>query len=100
MKQVTVLQMPVENEKKFMSIDFLKENGLTINPEEYKVVFFGDMDIEDAEDVYMRLQGRKPEGFTGHSLSVSDIVCISGRSFYCDDYGFVDITWSEYGEAA
>ena len=84
----------------FASIDLLKEMGLEINLEEYKTVWTGDMDIEDAEDVYMALQGRKPEGYMGHSLSVSDIVIIDGMTFYCNDYGFVDITWTPYGEAA
>lgn len=91
--------MPVENEKKFMGIDFLKKHNLHIEPTEYNIVFSGDLDIEDAEDVYMKFQGRKPEGYTGHSVSVSDIVCINGMSFFCDRFGFVDITWSEFGEA-
>ena len=104
MKQVTVLQLNEQNPstryKKFASIDLLKDMGLEISLEEYSIVWSGDMDIEDAEDVYMKLQGRKPEGYKGHSLSVSDIVIIDGTTFYCDDDGFVDITFSKYGEAA
>lgn len=92
--------MPAENSKAFMSIDFLKKHSLHINPEEYKMVFSGDLDVEDAEDVYVMFQGKKVEGYTGRSVSVSDIVCISGESFYCDSVGFVNITWSEYGDAA
>ena len=104
MKQVTVLQLNAQSEnaryKMFASIDLLKKMGLEINLGEYNIVWSGDMDIEDAEDVYVKLQGRKPEGYKGHSLSVSDIVIIDGTTFYCDDYGFVDITFSKYGEAA
>ncbi len=86
--------------KMFASTDLLKDMGLEISLSEYNIAWSGDMDIDDAEDVYMKLQGRKPEGYKGHSLSVSDIVIIDGTTFYCDDYGFVDITFSKYGEAA
>lgn len=104
MKQVTILQISEQSKdahfKMFSSISMLKHLGLKINLEDYKEVWHGDMDIEDAEDVFMKLQGQKPEGYKGHSLSVSDIVIIDGTTFFCDDYGFKDITFSEWGEEA
>jgi hypothetical protein len=49
------------------------------------------MDVEDAEDVFMALQGKKPEGYKGHSLSVSDIVKMDGKLLFCDSWGFTKV---------
>ena len=35
-----------------------------------------------------------PEDFTGHSMSVSDIVeTPDGRLWYCDSFGWEEVTW-------
>lgn len=75
----------------FASLDMVKRMGLKVKHENYKVVYDGDLDAEDPEDVYVALQGRKPEGYRGHSLSVSDVIEFGGRFFYCDSYGFVEL---------
>jgi len=46
----------------------------------------------DLEAVYERFNLRRPAGFQGHSLSVSDVVEVGGRFYYCDAVGFVDVT--------
>ena len=96
MKEVTILQInnKVENAhyKMFSSMRMLQSMGLQFNPNDYEVVYSGQMDVEDAEDVYMRLQWTKPNGYNGHSLSVSDIVAMDGKVLFCDSVGFKDIT--------
>ena len=96
MKQVTVLQLDGSKSvearyKMFSSLDMLERMGLTVKLSEYKKVWSGEMDIMDAEDVYRTLQGDKPDGYKGHSLSVSDIVMIDDEIMYCDSYGFEKI---------
>ena len=73
---------------KFMPYGDLKEYGLKFEPSRYKPVFSGEMEVRDLDDVYSQLQGKKPEGYSGHSLSVSDVVVMDGKAYYVDDYGF------------
>ena len=97
MKQVTILQINenVENAKykMFAPLARLKRLGLQFNKNDYKVIYSGELNVEDAEDVYMFCNiGQKPNGYKGHSLSVSDIVYMDGKYFYCDSFGFVDVS--------
>lgn len=96
MKEVIILQIndKVENahNKMFFSLAMLERLGLQFNKNDYKVVFKGMMQVDDAEDVYMRLQFTKPEGYKGHSLSISDVVYIDGKYLFCDSFGFVDVS--------
>ena len=96
MKEVTILQINdnVENAhyKMFTPLERLERLGLQFDKNDYKVVFKGTMDVEDVEDVYMRLQWTKPNGYRGHSLSVSDIVYMDGKYMFCDSFGFVDVS--------
>lgn len=89
MKQVTILQIPTESRdrRKFMPF-----NSKDFDPSIYTEVYSGTMDVEDAEDVYMRLQWTKPQGYKGHSLSVSDLVQMDGKTYFCDSFGFKDVT--------
>ena len=47
------------------------------------------------EDIYYRFNVSRPAGFTGHSLSVSDVIVINAgqtkRAFYCDRIGFKEM---------
>lgn len=45
------------------------------------------------EDLFEIFNLKRPLNFKGHSLSVSDIVCVDSKTyFYCDSFGWVDIT--------
>lgn len=49
-------------------------------------------DIHDfLEDLFVQLNMTHPDGFTGHSLSVSDIVEIDGVRWYVNGIGFVKV---------
>ena len=43
------------------------------------------------EAVYVKFNTNRPEDFRGHSLSVSDIVSIDGRLYYCDSYDWQEL---------
>ena len=97
MKQIKVLQINTKvknaNYKLFSSLSMLKAMNLKLDKNDYKVVFDGQMNVEDAEDVYTFCNiGQKPNGYKGHSLSVSDIVLIDGKYMFCDSFGFKDVT--------
>jgi hypothetical protein len=62
----------------------------------YNEVYSGE--VESSENVMGVLEGlfRKfnfnhPADFKGHSLSVSDIVELDGKYYYCDSFGYVEL---------
>ena len=59
----------------------------------YKKVYEFEEDYEGdinslLEGLFIRFQGTKPSGYSGHSLSVSDIVVVDGNKYYVDSFGF------------
>lgn len=43
------------------------------------------------EDLFYVFNMDRPEDFTGHSMSVSDIVEVNGEFYYCDSFGWEKI---------
>ncbi len=91
---------------KFSSLEFLKKHKLMkkLTPDLYGFVYEGTTAGEDTdemlEDIFMRFQGMKPEGFNGHSVSTSDVVVMDGKTYYCDEYGWkeIDLDLSSVGQ--
>ena len=54
---------------------------------EFEEDYEGDMNSL-LEGLFIRFQGIKPSGYSGHSLSVSDIVVVDGNKYYVDSFGF------------
>ena len=65
---------------------------------DYKEVYSGTVvPNEDGpkatlEDLYQKFNIDHPADFKGHSLSVSDVVELDGKFYYCDNVGWLDIT--------
>ena len=63
----------------------------------YDLVFAGDLPCSNLEDIYRMFNIDRPDGYTGRSLSVSDVVQIQDESaneptfHYCDSFGFKEI---------
>lgn len=70
--------------------------GEAAKPENYDLVYTGSLDdFEDSnklEAIYTKFNLDRPEDFTGHSLSVSDIIVMNNEAHYVDSYGFVDVS--------
>ena len=64
--------------------------------DDYEVVYEGeveDYNIEYAlEKLFDLFNICIPEDFEGRSMSVSDVVELDGKYYYCDDFGFKKIT--------
>ena len=91
--QIRVYQIDSRKDEKsafalFMRYGDLKRYGLKFDASRYKPVYTGEMNVRGLDDVYSQLQGKKPEGYKGHSLSVSDVVVMDGKAYYVDDFGF------------
>ena len=93
----------IDRDKDNGSLSFLnyentvKRTGGRIRSEIYRKVFDGDVECGGLEDVYFMFNENRPESFTGHSLSVSDIVEIENSDivekgfYFCDSFGFKKI---------
>lgn len=79
-----------------MDYNFTMEHG-GIDESSYKNVFYGDMEVDNLEDIFQDLNaGDKPYTYRGYSLSTSDIIEViegaddrlNGKCFFVDDIGF------------
>ena len=80
----------------FMSSNYLKEHNLAVSYENYDAVYSGQLSgTETLDDLYMKFNIERPQDFTGHSLSVSDIVALRQNDVvschYVDSIGFADV---------
>ena len=80
----------------FESLSFLKKMGLSVESKNYSEVYTASLKQgTDLEDIFYEFNMHRPEDFTGHSLSVSDIVVVhngeTDRAFYVDRFGFTEI---------
>lgn len=81
---------PDRHYKIFESYDKLIEYYGKIDMNDYNCVWEDDFaDDEDTlEDIFARFNMNHPQGFKGHSLSVSDIVEMDEVKYYCDYIGW------------
>ena len=94
MKKIRIYQLPVEHKAKFMGLEFVTENNIMPKLEDYNLVWEGEVeDGSDLDDIYRIFNVNHPEGYTGHSLSMSDVVFMDGKYFYCDDYGWEEVSF-------
>ena len=81
---------------RFEPLDSIHRNGLSVKPENYELVYQAPLAAGvSLEDIYTRFNINRPADFTGHSLSISDIVVLheNGRdtAHYCDRLGFSQV---------
>ena len=85
---------------RYMSMNLLKKQGLTIQRENYEAVYTGTISRsgetdERLEALFSRFNNYRPDDFKGHSLSVSDIVALKQNGVvschYCDSIGFTQL---------
>ncbi len=81
---------------RFANTDYLATHNLAVEGNNYAYIYGGRLNVEDTLDsIYERFNLHHPEGFMGHSLSVSDMVVIQRngetRAYYVDSFGFTEI---------
>ena len=81
---------------RFEPLDSIHRNGLSVKPENYELVYEAPLTAkDDLESIYTRFNVDRPADFTGHSLSVSDIVVLhqdgKDTAHYCDRTGFSEV---------
>jgi len=84
----------------FMGMDWLEQKGIPVEKSNYTALYTGDMPTSETsmgvlEQIYVNFNLQRPADFTGHSLSVSDIVALKQEGVvsyhYCDNIGFKEL---------
>ncbi len=84
---------------KFMGYSFLEKYKFSPSRRDYIKVYEANLEDMDLEDIFILLNTTRPEGFKGHSLSVSDIVVLKATdtgkesAFYVDSFGFKNLSF-------
>lgn len=81
---------------RFEPLERLQAVGLKVDRANYELVYTAPLrDSDTLEDIYRRFNIDHPQDFTGHSLSVSDIVVLHHgdheTAHYCDSIGFKEV---------
>ena len=86
---------------RFMNSEYLQKKGIEPQYENYELIYTGDLakdgsQIEKLEDLYRIFNIEHPQDFTGHSLSISDIVALKQAGVvsyhYVDSIGYKELT--------
>jgi len=84
----------------FESIDHLLKYGLTVDHQNYNLTYTGHFEaVGDANvtlnSIYEKFNEDRPKDFTGHSLSMSDVIVLEQNgaltTHYVDSFGFKEV---------
>ena len=80
----------------FEPYERLQAGGLSVDPANYEQVYSAPLEPGmTLETIYQKFNLDHPADFTGHSLSVSDVVVLhqagEDTAHYCDSFGFQDV---------
>lgn len=81
---------------RFEGLDRLKNHGLEVEKDNYNLIYTAPLqEGQTLDDIFEQFNLFRPEDFTGHSLSVSDIVLIHrdgvNTAQYVDTFGFQEL---------
>ena len=92
------LESVKNSHKLFERWDWLQKYDGGFNFKEYKLVYEGETNLDEKldnitilENLFYRFNMNHPENFHGHSLSVSDVVILDEKMYYCDSCGWKQI---------
>jgi len=92
--------IPENTAQRFMGTDYLEKSGIPIEHDRYEAVYTGELPHDgDTQDklnaLYQTFNIDHPADFTGHSMSVSDIVALRQAGVvschYVDSWGFKEL---------
>lgn len=85
-----------ERTYQFMGMREASSLGFEIHGEDYELIYSDRLGMEDTLDsLYEKFNINHPQDFTGHSLSVSDVVVMrkngEAKAYYVDSFGFTEL---------
>ena len=81
---------------RFMGMSYLQEKGLNVAGEDYQFIYGDELKEGDTlESIYEKFNMDHPADYTGHSLSVSDVVVMKKdgelTAHYVDSFGYQEL---------
>lgn len=78
-----------EHDYRFMGLDYVQKKGIMVTRADYDLIYTAPLTEKDTLDgIYERFNIQRPADFTGHSLSVSDVVVLNDgntvKAYYVD----------------
>ena len=104
LKDVRIWQLrgDVDVHMKFLALSQMEQQYGSPKPDFYIKVYEGASDTNDLEELYLKFNTEYPEGYTGHSLSMSDVLELyderSSSFHYVDRIGFKDVEFFQTGQ--
>lgn len=85
-----------EHDYRFMGLDYVQKKSMTVSRADYDLIYAAPLTDKDTLDgIYERFNIQRPADFTGHSLSVSDVVVLNDgstvKAYYVDSIGFAEL---------
>ena len=90
MKKLEIYQITEDKEREFAFLGYdrvISKYG-KVEKSNYKKVYECEIDVSNADEVFEKFNLNIPADFTGHSLSVSDVIVLDGNAYYCDRFGW------------
>lgn len=86
-----------KNNVKFFGLEHLKQfqGSDKVDASIYNEVFNGELDTENLEMIFRKFNTEGHSLFRGHSLSVSDVVVIDEKAYFCQPVGFEKVEFDE-----
>ena len=100
MKTLTIYQLGDDDEAvkmRFMNYGYLESHNFQVESGKYDAVYTGPVKPgETLEDIYTRFNLSHPDGYKGHSLSVSDVVALhdedgTDTAYFVDSCGVREV---------
>ena len=92
MKEIIIMQLPVEDDRAFRNYDSVMSVHGKVTTDGYKEVWRGFLpEGFTPDDVFEMCNCRHPKGYAGHSMSVSDVVIMDGKHYFCDWIGWKEM---------
>lgn len=89
------LKQTSENmDRAFMPLKYLHVKHIQVQREKYALVYQAPLETgETLDDLYLKFNLDHPADYTGHSLSISDVVILrkDETAYYVDDMGFAEV---------
>lgn len=82
-------------EYEFMDLNFIERHGYQVRKEDYELIYSDKMLYGDTLDSLYEINIAHPAGYTGHSLSVSDIIVLNEngnvKAYFVDSISFREL---------
>lgn len=95
--RVWQLRSDVDPMMKFIGYDEQLERFGEPDPDNYRMVYDGEVDTNHLEELFAKFNLGHPQGYEGHSLSMSDVVELYDAScssfYYVDRFGFQEVSF-------